>query len=85
MRDDETLFRYGVTLNQITMWQVSANSFEELPAERYGVFYSGEGKFVFVLFSRSFQERMLPKCYPNLHDCLIHNSWIYYSRIFLNL
>lgn len=46
MRDDETLFKYGVTLNELTIWQVSASSFEELPPERYGIFYSAESYII---------------------------------------
>ena len=49
MRDDETLFKYGVTLNELTVWQVSASSFEELPPERHGIFYSSEGLIFFQL------------------------------------
>ena len=44
MRDDETLFKYGVTLNSLTVWQVSSSSFDELPEDRYGIFYAAEGK-----------------------------------------
>jgi len=46
MQDMETLFKYGVTLNELTIWQVSANSFEELPQQRYGVFYSAEAYII---------------------------------------
>lgn len=56
MRDEETLFKYGVTLNELQIWQVSGSAFEELPKNRYGVFYSSEGIFplyccCFIFFS----------------------------------
>lgn len=54
MRDEETLFRWGVTLNKLTVWQVSANSFEELPPERYGIFYSSEGMILFEFLEISY-------------------------------
>ena len=44
MQDMETLFRYGVTLNQLTVWQVSDTGTDELPKERFGTFFSGEGR-----------------------------------------
>ena len=43
MRDNETLFNYGVTLNELTVWQVSGSVFEKIPQEKNGVFFSGEG------------------------------------------
>ena len=44
MQDMETLFKYGVLLNELTIWQVASNTFVDLPKERYGIFYSGEGE-----------------------------------------
>lgn len=46
MRDEETLFKYGVTLNELQIWQVSGSAFEELPKNRYGVFYSSEAYII---------------------------------------
>ena len=50
MKDVETLFTYGVTLNELTVWQISGNSFEELPCERHGIFYSAEGNFIIMKY-----------------------------------
>ena len=44
MQDMETLFKYGVSLNELTIWQVASNAFVDLPKERYGILYSGEGQ-----------------------------------------
>ena len=49
MLDEETLFKYGVISNDLTIWQVSGSAFEELPKERYGIFYSGEGEYIYFL------------------------------------
>lgn len=53
MKDMETLFQYGVTLNNLTIWQISGNLFDEMPLERHGIFYSGEAyvlKWNFEIF-----------------------------------
>ena len=44
MQDMETLFKYGVSLNELTIWQVASSAFVDLPKERYGILYSGEGQ-----------------------------------------
>lgn len=46
MKDPETLFRFGVTTNNLTVWEISGQSFEEVETRRYGVFYSGEAYIV---------------------------------------
>lgn len=42
MKDVETLFQYGIALNDLKIWQIAGNTFEELPNDKHGVFYSAE-------------------------------------------
>ena len=42
MRDMETLFQWGITLNDLTVWQISGSTFEQLPDHKHGIFYSAE-------------------------------------------
>ncbi|XP_047146068.1 supervillin isoform X1 [Hydra vulgaris] len=58
MRDNETLFNYGVTLNELTVWLISGNAHLEVPLENKGVFFSGEAyivKWCFQIFRSGIQ------------------------------
>ena len=46
-KDPETLFMYAVQTNSLQMWRVVGKSYEEIPDERYGIFYSAEGKIIY--------------------------------------
>ena len=39
----------NASLNELTIWQISGNSFEELPSNRHGIFYSAEGNTTVIL------------------------------------